>query len=546
MSDYPGAAIRPDAPCTILIAGSASTDARVIAGHLAREGFRVQAAHDRRAVMACARRSQPDLIVLDLDIPEVGGLVTCRGLKQHERTRDIPVIVITSARDGHEFFEGISAGAADQVPKPVRIAELMVRVWVHIALHLTRRRCILQQRQLFDETRRRRLVQAELSRLHVECEQRIARSAAELAQVKAQLIAQIDGRRVSDGRLLAGDARFRTIVDSGPVAMCVTSMPDGRLLYVNAQLRELLGDVDEHKGGTVNLVDFFVDPAEHEQLVRCLTTEGRICEAEVRLRGAGGPQIWAMATARVASYEDRPAIYVGLHDISGRKDREMNLLRSREQQREVSAYLDGLCEYERKRSALEIQDDLGQLLTALKMDVSLLRMRLADDPETIAAADDMHELVEGAIWMVRNVAGRLRPAALDFGLISALEWLTGQVGRRDGIRCDLHVEGGEPRLPDMLVTALFRIVEAALTNVVRHAAARRIDVTLSMSTDALDLGVRDDGCGLDLATAYAGHAFGLRGMAERARMIGGTLGIDSQPGKGTTVSIHVPRGGRSS
>ncbi|MEX3693286.1 response regulator [Paraburkholderia sp. BR14263] len=539
MSDHPGEAIGPDDPCTILVADGPPSDISVIAEHLAKEGFRVLAVHDSVEVLVCASQSQPDLILLDQDISCIDGLATCRRLKRDERTCSIPVIVMTLAHGGHELAAGIGAGAADYVHKPVRIDELMVRVRTHIELHLTRQRCISQQHQLFNDARTHRLVQAEHARVHAELEQRVARCADELAGVQAKLAAQIDERRHSDARLLACEAQFRAIVDSGPVPMCITSMPDGHLLYANARLRELLR-LDEQACGTIDMAEFYVVPAEREQLIRCLAAERSFSDAEVRLRRADGTQFWAMATARLANYDDRPAIYVGLHDISARKRSEEELLRSREQQRELSAYLDGVREDERKRSALEIQNDLGQLLAALKMDVSLLRMRLSDDSEALGRADDMRELVEGTIWMVRNVASRLRPVALDFGLLSALEWLTGQSGQHDAIQCELHVEGSEPALSDMQATVLFRIVEAALTNVARHAAARRVDVTLATRTGSLHLSVRDDGRGFDLKAAYAGRAYGLLGMAERARLIGGTLRIDSEPGKGTTVSIHVP------
>ncbi|MEX4005020.1 response regulator [Paraburkholderia sp. EG285A] len=545
MSEHPGEAIGPDTPCTILVAGGTPSDISVIADHLAKEGCRVLAVHNSVEVPACARESQPDLILLDLDSPDIDGLATCRRLKRDERTCNIPVIVMTLAHRGHDLAEGISAGAADYVPKPVRIDELMVRMWTHIELHRTRQRCILQQHQLFTDARRQRLVQAEHSRVHAELEQRVARAADELARVQSELAAQIDARRESDARLQGSEARFRAIVESGPVPMCITSMPDGYLLYANARLRELL-HLDGQACATINLADFYVDPAARERLVRCLASEGGFRDAEVRMRRADGTQFWAMASACVANHEGRPAIHVGLHDISGRKRTEEDLLRSRDQQRELSAYLDGVREDERKRSALEIQEDLGQLLTALKMDMSLLRMRLTDDPEAIGRADDMRELVEGTIWMVRNVASQLRPAALDFGLVSALEWLLARLRQHDAIQHELHIEGGEPVLSDMQVTVLFRIVEAALTNVARHAAARRVDVTLVTGNGALDLGIRDDGCGFDLAAAYSRRAYGLLGMAERARSIGGTLGIDSERGKGTTVTIHVPYEGGSS
>jgi signal transduction histidine kinase len=155
----------------------------------------------------------------------------------------------------------------------------------------------------------------------------------------------------------------------------------------------------------------------------------------------------------------------------------------------------------------------------------------------------MRELVEGTIWMVRNVASHLRPAALNFGITSALEWLVADFNRRNGILCQLHIDGGEPTLTDAHATAVFRIVQASLTNVARHAHATRVDVTLTSIGEKLELQVRDDGCGFDQEAVRHGYSYGLLGMNERARLIGGSLFIDSAPGAGTTVSIHFAREG---
>jgi signal transduction histidine kinase len=108
--------------------------------------------------------------------------------------------------------------------------------------------------------------------------------------------------------------------------------------------------------------------------------------------------------------------------------------------------------------------------------------------------------------------------------------------------CQIHLRGGEPILPDTCATALFRIVQASLTNVSRHARASRADVILVSSETALDLRVSDDGCGFDLAAARKGYSYGLLGMSERARLIGGTLRIDSAHDTGTVVAIHIPLG----
>ncbi|MGF7000512.1 signal transduction histidine kinase [Paraburkholderia sp. GAS32] len=231
---------------------------------------------------------------------------------------------------------------------------------------------------------------------------------------------------------------------------------------------------------------------------------------------------------------------VGLNDVMERKPIEQALFWSRERFRGLSAYMEAIREDERKRIAMEMHDELGQLLTALKLDISLLKMRLVGDSVAAEKADDMRELVEKTIWMVRNVANHLRPAALNFGIVASLEWLVEDFGRRNGIPCQLRFNGGELCLPDTRATAVFRIVQASLTNIARHARATRADVTLTSTATALELHVSDDGCGFDLATARKVYSYGLLGMSERARSIGGSLSIDSTPGVGTVVSIRVP------
>ena len=549
MSAQPGLRIATAMPGTILVAAATPNETSLIADHFVWEGFRTLAASDGLDVLERARLSQPDLILLDGEAARVDGLATCLRLRLDERTRDIPVLLMMPACSHRDLSDAFRAGAADHVPKPVRVEELMARVRTQVALRTAHRRLAAQQRELFEATGNQRRMQEAFSHVREGLEQRVARCASDLARVKGELAAQVAARRDLEGRLSACETRFRAIVESGPVAMGITSMPDGKLLYANARFRELF-HLEEEACANVEIADFYVEPAERERLVRCLAAQGSFDDAEVELCRPDGTQFWAMATARVSTYDNAPAIYVGLYDISGRKRVEEELVRSREQQRELSAYLEGIREDERKRSALEIQDELGQLLTVLKMDVSLLRMRLTDDPEAIGRADDMRELVEGTIWMVRNVASHLRPAALNFGLVSALEWLTGQWSRRHAIPCELHIEASEPALTDAQTTALFRIVEAALTNVARHAAATRVCVMLTAGPGSLDLLVRDDGRGFDVAAAHGKYAYGLLGMAERARLIGGTLIIESRAGKeaatGTLISIHVPLEGSSS
>ncbi|MEM5388865.1 response regulator [Paraburkholderia phymatum] len=525
---------------TVLIVDDTPANLGMVVDSLEARGIRVLVALDGIEALERAAFAQPDVILLDVKMPGIDGFETCRRLKRDERTRDIAVIFMTSLTGDEDRVEGFSAGGVDYVTKPLRVDETLARVGVHLELRAMHKQLLAQNRQLLAEVAVRKETEAALSRARDDLERRVALRTEELARANANLQAQIDERRRADARLQASEARFRAIVETSPVPLCITSMPAGRILYTNEPLRGLLG---MGEGMSANIADFYADPGEREHLIQHLRTEGSLRNAEVQFRRPDGTQFWAIATARVATYDDSPAIYVGLNDITGRKQMEQELVESREQQRELSAYMEAIREEERKRIAMEIHDELGQLLTALKMDVSLLKMRLTHDPEAMKKADDMRELVEGTIWMVRNVASHLRPAALNFGIVSALEWLVDEFNRRNPIPCELRIVGGEPALSDAHATAVFRIVQASLTNVTRHADATRVVVTLILTPEKLELHVRDDGRGFDQQLVKRDYSYGLLGMNERARLIGGSLSIGSAPGAGTTVSIHIPLDG---
>ncbi|MGF6507552.1 response regulator [Paraburkholderia sp. 32] len=525
---------------TILIVDDTPGNLGVVVDSLEARGIRVLVALDGIEALERAAFSQPDVILLDVKMPGIDGFETCRRLKRDERTRDIAVIFMTSLMDNEDRVEGFLVGGVDYVTKPLRVDEMVARVGVHLELRVMHKQVLAQNRQLLAEVAVRKETEAALSQARDDLERRVALRTEELARANANLRAQIDERRRADARLQASEARFRAIVETSPVPLCITSMPDGHILYTNPPLRELFG-MDE--GLSANIADFYAERGERERLIEHLRTEGGLRNTEIQFRRQDGTRFWAMATARAATYDDSPAIYVGLNDITGRKQMEQELVESREQQRELSAYMEAIREEERKRIAMEIHDELGQLLTALKMDVSLLKMRIAHDAEATKKADDMRQLVEGTISMVRNVASHLRPAALNFGIVSALEWLVDEFNRRNAIACELRIEGGEPTLSDAHATALFRIAQASLTNVARHAAATRVEVTLVSTAAQLLLQVRDDGCGFDQQVVSRNYSYGLLGMNERARLIGGSLSIDSSPGAGTMVSIHIPLDG---
>jgi PAS domain S-box-containing protein len=229
-------------------------------------------------------------------------------------------------------------------------------------------------------------------------------------------------------------------------------------------------------------------------------------------------------------------------DISVIKAGEAVLRESERRLRELSAHMENVREEERKKIAREVHDELGQALTVLRMDVSLLRLNFGgQSPQLMERIVSMKEVVDRTIHIVRHVTSALRPAALDLGLTAALEWLVEDVRRHADIDCALRTNDDyEVVLDDGQATALFRIAQESLTNVLKHAGASAVEIALDVEDGQIRLEVFDNGAGFSPAAARRVGAFGLMGMRERALMLGGDVEIRSAPGEGASVRVRLP------
>ncbi len=228
-------------------------------------------------------------------------------------------------------------------------------------------------------------------------------------------------------------------------------------------------------------------------------------------------------------------------DITELKRHEDELLRSRQNLRELAAHHDKVREAERTRIAREIHDEFGQFLTALRMDAAMLKIRFgADNPELERHADAMKNTIDTTIGVVRNLASSLRPAALDLGLVLAAEWLLSGFEERTRIHCRLHAPQEHLPLDEERGTAAFRILQESLTNITRYAGAAEVNVRIELVDGVLEMDIRDDGVGFDHAEVQSRKTFGLMGMRERALQFGGESRIHTQPGAGTAVHIRIP------
>jgi signal transduction histidine kinase len=238
-----------------------------------------------------------------------------------------------------------------------------------------------------------------------------------------------------------------------------------------------------------------------------------------------GRNRWALVVAR---------------DITERKQAELEREYLRDQLRGMAAKREEVREEERRHIAREVHDELGQILSALKLNLIVLARKFSQEvPALREQLAQTTVLTDEAIGVARNIATTLRPVALDLGFVPALEWLVQWFESNTGIPIELHAQSKGIELDEPHAIALFRIVQEALTNVTRHAQASSVTIFLKQDAGDHILIVRDDGTGFD-THAKKPNSFGLVGMKERALMLGGALSITSEVGGGTEITVRIP------
>ncbi|HKQ85968.1 MAG TPA: PAS domain S-box protein [Candidatus Acidoferrales bacterium] len=238
--------------------------------------------------------------------------------------------------------------------------------------------------------------------------------------------------------------------------------------------------------------------------------------------------------------EARTAELVQLNEALQSEVRERK--NAEEQLRALAARQERVREDERTRLAREIHDALGQMCTALKMDIAWIAKRLPkDEKRLVEKSDAALKLVGDLVKSLRRLSAELRPSTLDaLGLVASIEWQAQQFEMHTGIRCQLFLPEKDLVLDKERSTAIFRIFQETLTNVARHAGATTVQTSLVVGDSKIALITHDNGAGFDIAAAERQGSLGLLGMKERAHLLGGDFKISSSQGKGTTVVVHIP------
>jgi PAS domain S-box-containing protein len=229
-----------------------------------------------------------------------------------------------------------------------------------------------------------------------------------------------------------------------------------------------------------------------------------------------------------------------LRDVTARVKAENDLRASREEIKELALAANALREQEKSRIARELHDELGQALTALKIDVVWMKQNLSAPTSVLAGKlTEMQLLVDGTVSATRRISSDLRPLVLDdLGLAAAVEWLVQGFTTRTGVPCELAMSA-DMDLGEPYATTVFRVLQECLTNIAKHAEATQAEVSLHREGNMTILHVEDNGRGFDMSAPRKSGSFGLLGMRERAALLGGELMLDSAPGKGTRMELRI-------
>ena len=590
----------------ILIVENESLVAKDIQKSLDNLGYSTAIVSEGKKALQKIRQDQPDLVLMDIVLQgEMDGIETSRRIRSRW---DIPIVYITAYSDEKTVQAAKVTEPYGYILKPIDEKELQVTVELSLYKHASERKikerhdrlnrfidpatdtfCLLDSnfniiemnetglktwgikrkglkaRNIFDlilnflpldrERWREKLCETMNVGKH------FFESAVSISSQAGDKIINVNAFKAGDGigliitditaqvkmeqALCQSEDRYRMLVENMNEGIAMIDK-DGIVSYINEKFIRMHGYVPEEVIG--HAVTEFLDES-------CLN----VFEEQMSKRKKGKHEtyelVWKKKNgARASTFVSPTAIFEKgrfkgsvevLTDITERRQVEEELSRSREQLRNLSLHLQSIREEESKRIAREIHDELGQSLTALKMDLSWLTSRFPEDFQDrkllVEKTRAMASLIDKTIQTVQKISAELRPGLLDdLGLIPAIEWQTQEFQKRTAIDCQLELDRETIDLDSDRSTAIFRVFQEALTNIARHSCASRVNISLKKRSDKLELQVTDNGVGITEKAIRAADSLGLMGMKERLHAFGGELRIQGSPDKGTTLTVVLP------
>lgn len=364
-----------------------------------------------------------------------------------------------------------------------------------------------------------------------------------------QLITQYVKRQKIEAALRQSEMRFRTLIDKAPVAISLSR--NGYYIYNNKMFLKMFGLKSVEECIDKTILNHFASQCREEIAERARLRELKLPvpnEYESIGLNNNGTEFPIYIVVTRVNLADGPASIAFYTNVAERKKAEQALNESREQLKNFASHLQSIREEERIYISRELHDNLGQSLTALRIDLYRIIKKLTDENKEnsfdilIKQAQDMISLVDSIIQSVRTIARELRPSALDdLGLLAAIEWQIGEFVKRSGIKCRLTTSLKKIEIEKAYSIGVFRIIQESLTNVLRHSKATDVIIKIAEKEDETVVEIKDNGCGIKLSEINNPKSLGLLGMRERAYLFGGNFSIKGDVGKGTKITLTIPK-----
>src|SRR5206468_852355 len=351
----------------------------------------------------------------------------------------------------------------------------------------------------------------------------------------------ISRRRIAELALVKSEERFCKAFYANALPLLITRLSDGMVLDANEAFTKLVNRPRDEILGQTTVELGVIQPARRAEVIERLRDEGVVNDIELELHPRDSePRTGLLSLVRI-ELGGQECILGTYRDVTEAKRAEEQLRASRTALRSLATRQQDIREDERSRIAREIHDSLGQALTALKLQlVAAPDAAATETPALSARLAETALMVDDLVKSVRRIATELRPPILDqLGLPAAVHWLAQDFARRTSIRCQTSIHPTDGAITNELATALFRIVQEALTNVLRHAGATRVDIELGVKSGCVTVEINDDGSGITEVGMGPG-SLGILGMRERAAALGGVLEVAPRSTGGTRVAAWFP------
>ena len=347
-------------------------------------------------------------------------------------------------------------------------------------------------------------------------------------------------RKKIEEKIRAASYYVRNLIEAS-LDPLVTINAEGKITDVNLTTEQITGIKRKKLIGS-DFADYFTEPDKARKGYKIVFSKGLVRDFPLTILHKSGRKTEVLYHATLFKNEagEVQGVFAAARDITDRKKMEDELRKSKELLENLNQHLHDVRENERALISREIHDELGQSMTALKLDLNQMHKYIGSSPEAIMKLDSMIELVSNTIKDVQRISSDLRPGILDdLGLVSALEWYCDEFEKRTGIKCSMKLENSD-YCDSQINLTFFRALQETLTNVIRHARASSVNIKLHKSSKGTILAIQDNGIGIPEEKIESHKSLGLISMRERVRQFNGKISISSKKSIGTKLTIFIP------